>query len=320
MKKSSIIGYSVLTILLAVSVLTYLNLQGISDWWTLRSYEPNTSIAALATNSGMSEEGRRIFYLGDPVINDKGSFNENCPFPERTLVLGCYDGSNIFILRVDEKRLEGAEEVTAAHEMLHAVYQRMTNDERNEIDKLLVEQLRQVKNPRILKLVKEYQDNDPQSLANEIHSILPTEYRDLSPELEEHYSQFFDDRDEVVALAEDYAKVFTDLENEIKRVDARLESLKSSVDNQEQNLAGELAALEALRSELDTLLRNDQIAAYNSLVPEFNAQVASYNDYVSRLKSDIQQYNSLIARRNRTAVAQNKLIESLDSEFQEVKR
>ena len=107
------------------------NSQSIRDWWVLRSFSPSNEIVSLADDTGMSDQGRQKFYVSQPELNSRASFNDNCPFPDRSLVLGCYASLRIYIFDVDDPQLEGVEEVTAAHEMLHAVYDRLSTGDRD---------------------------------------------------------------------------------------------------------------------------------------------------------------------------------------------
>ena len=116
-----------------------------------------------------------------------------------------------FLQEVVDPRLKGVMEVTAAHEMLHVAYQRMSIFEQSQLNKKLQQALNKLQNFRILKLVETYNRQDPRSVDNELHSILGTEVNNLGPELEEHYRAYFTDRASVVALSERYEGMFTSL-------------------------------------------------------------------------------------------------------------
>src|SRR4051794_37278270 len=93
-------------------------------------------IVALADATGMSETGRRIFFATSPELDDSASFNAHCPVDEQ-IVLGCYALGEIYLYRVTDERLAGTNEVTAAHEMLHAAYERLPGPDRAHVDALI---------------------------------------------------------------------------------------------------------------------------------------------------------------------------------------
>lgn len=292
------------------------NQQDIRDWWYLRSYQPSTEIAALATDAGLSDQGRDYFYVSDPQINDKQNFNDNCPFEEQTIVLGCYDGLNIYILEIDEPQLDGVETVTAAHEMLHAAYERLDDTERAEVDRMVNEQLEQTTNQRIKDLIAEYDQNDKALINNELHSILPTELTDLIPELEEYYSKLFDDRQKVVAAAHKYEEVFVGLEGRMDELQQQIDSYKSQIEGLEAQLAGMASEIEVKREELNRLKENDEIEEYNSKVEPFNSLVRSYNNTIPQLKTVVTLHNELVSQINDAALRHNELVNTIDSNYQ----
>ena len=79
----------------------------------------------------MTDKGRNLFYVYDPQLLDKDGFNTQCTIEEQSIVLGCYDGSGIYLYDISDVRLEGVEEVTSAHEMLHAAYGRLSAKEKS---------------------------------------------------------------------------------------------------------------------------------------------------------------------------------------------
>ncbi len=106
----------------------------IRDWFALRGYDAPAYVVQYADDTAMSDYGRRIFYVTKPELNDQEQFNENCATPEKSLVLGCYTGGRIYVYSVDDERLDGVEEVTAAHEMLHAAYARLSSGEKRDLE------------------------------------------------------------------------------------------------------------------------------------------------------------------------------------------
>ncbi len=301
--------------LIVVGWLSLVHRQELVDRWKLLNYEPSTEIQALADESGMSERGRRIYYVTHPILDDKTSFANHCPVTESTIVLGCFDGRQIFILKVNEPKLDGVEQVTAAHEMLHAAYKRLPPTEKQRIKALVRASFTKLNDPSLNKTYEVYQKTEPGEEDNELHSILGTEYGSLDPELETYYKRYFDDRTKVVTLAKKYSSVFKDLQNQVAEYDQQLADLKNSIEAQQFTLGKEQTSVNAERARLDKLLSTGQIQAYNDAVPAFNQSIANYNASVAKLQSDVAEYNKLVVERNKLATAQRDLTNSLEATY-----
>lgn len=300
-------------LLLGVALWAWLNRLAIYDWVRLRGYTPPTVIAQLATDTTMKDSARNLFYVQHPAIEDKSTFNEHCGQGEQTIVLGCYvPKQGIYLFDVTDPRLEGIEQVTAAHEMLHAAYERLAADEKERINRLLTAVYEGLNNPRITKTIDQYRTAGA-DVANELHSILATEVRVLTPELESYYSRYFTSRLAVVGFSEQYEQAFLDIENQVAAYDQQLEGLKKQVEANEIELTAQAAAIEAERDRLDQLLSSGQIAAYNEAVPKFNRQVRTYNALVAQTKDLIDQYNQLLEKRNALALEEQELFKAIDS-------
>jgi uncharacterized protein YukE len=298
--------------LLAGTIWLLFNYQSAVDWYRLRGYEPSPAISALATDTSMSEEGRHIFYVYHPDLLDKSNFQGKCTLTEETIVLGCYlSDEKIYIFDVNDPRLEGVEQVTAAHEMLHAAYDRISSSERESLDIQLVAYYKSINNERLNSTIENYRKRDPSVIPNELHSILGTEYRDLPLELEAHYSKYFTDRTKVVTLSEAYDSEFTKREERIKNYDEQLKNLSESITLQENQLTQLGSALEQEQSQLESLKKD--VNAYNAAVPIFNQKVRDYNYQLEQLKKEIARYNELVSARNAIATEEQELIEAIDS-------
>ena len=121
-----VISYLFTLSILAAAVLAWSQRQAIYDWYQLRGYQPSNAVVKLATDTTMDDYARKVFYVNHPDIENKSEFSKNCPQAEQTIVLGCYVGNQgIYILNVKESQLNGVEQVTAAHELLDAMYGRL---------------------------------------------------------------------------------------------------------------------------------------------------------------------------------------------------
>lgn len=314
MRFSKVTGLIITISVFFAAGLFILNFQSIYDWYRLRGYQPPASIAKLADDSAMTDLSRKLFYVNRPELNDKETFRQNCTSAEASIVLGCYvSNTGIYIYDVQDDRLAGIEEVTAAHEMLHVAYERLDDATRQKIDALTAEAFNNLKNPRIAATVEQYRKTDESVVPNELHSILGTEVAQLPPALEEHYAEYFSDRAVVVSLAERYEKAFTAREAKIAKMDKQLAALDVSIKSAQAEIDGLNQELQLQRKELDAALAANNASVYNAGVPVYNAAVQEYNQLVADTRDEIARYNQIVKERNALALEERDLYKSLDS-------
>lgn len=307
-------GLGTILVLTGVLLASVVFGQEIDDWLKLRGYTPSPLISSLATDTTMNDSSRRLFFVQHPQLADKATFNTHCRENEQTIVLGCFiSGQGIFLLDVTDERLAGIEEVTAAHELLHAAYERLNTKERARIDNLLQQTYESLGSERIKSTVELYRSQDPAIVPNELHSILGTEVRELPAELEKYYSRYFVDRAKIVGFSEKYEQAFIDRRNQIRAYDEQLASLKGQFEALQASLVATDAELRAQRDHMNSLKSSNQIAAYNEQVPLYNAKIRQYNRDVDRLESMIAQYNDIVQKRNAVASEEAELVEAIDS-------
>lgn len=245
-------------VLIASAAWVLLNRQMLQDQIALARYDPPASIEALARDAGLSERGKDLFFVNYPELHGQDSFGKVCGGlgDEQSNVLGCFTGQRIYIYDVPDERLDGVEEVTAAHEMLHSAYVRLSGTDKERVDTLVRQQLEADVAPHVKELIDVYNRLEPGELLNEMHSILATEQRNLSPELEQYFSQYFTDRKTVVTLSDQYREVF------------------DSLRRQQESLADELDRIaQEINSTTEAL--NQRINDYNASVEAFNRRAGS---------------------------------------------
>lgn len=311
MKKSLklLLGFTPLLLILFAFVFR----QDIYDQWRLSAYDPSQRIVAIVDKTTMTEQAKKYFYVAHPQIDKQEAFNTHCNIQEFSIVLGCYNGQNIYLYDINDKRLHGIVEVTAAHEMLHAAYDRLSASERQKVDDMTMAAYKKLNNKRIKKSVAEYEAADPSVVPNELHSILGTEVRDLPRDLEEYYSQYFTNRRKVVELSEKYEKEFSGREERVHKLDGELKTLGVIIDANRARLDGMHAALEAERVRMDNLRAAGNTASYNAAIPGFNNQVNEYNALAASTTAQIDEYNAKVKERNDLAGEVQGLVEAIDS-------
>ncbi len=114
-----------------------------------------------------------------------------------------------------------------------------------------------------------YAEIEPGQRHNELHSIVGTEFADLSPELEAHYALYLRDRSAVVALHDQSNAVFVEYRTKAEALTAELEALKASID---ADYAGYTAGIDALNAAIDDFNRRADIPGAFSSQSQFDAE------------------------------------------------
>lgn len=172
------------------------NAVAIGDWWHARNYSPSDSIAQMSTDAGMSEKGEKLFYRFSPKLVSRQILDEECTVNK----LGCAEGQSIHILQYDDEESYKQAVVTAAHEMLHVAYSRLSDQELDYIHSLIDEQMHLPSSQSIKTKLDGYPDED---YYTEAHSFIGSELEDVIPELEDYYGNYFSDRGKVVQAYKD---------------------------------------------------------------------------------------------------------------------
>lgn len=315
--KLQITSLVMLLVILAGLIFGITHLQALDDWWKLRGYTPPAAIVSLADQDTMNSYTRHAFYVNHPqLLSTVSAFRQACPDSEQTIVLGCYHpGQNgIYIYNVQDPALHGVQQVTAAHEVLHSVYARLSSSDRQQLDNELESYYKNdLHDSRVLAEVKLYQQTEPNDVYDEMSCTFGTEIANLPPALEAYYAKYFTNRQAVVAFEQSYEGEFTKRENIINADDAQLAAMKQQIDSEESSLTNQLNQIEADRARLDQLSSSNQINAYNAGVDSFNAEVDAYNSGVQKLRSDIAAYNQLVQDRNSVAAELRGLQSAIDT-------
>ncbi len=288
----------------------------IADAVTVHRFEPPVNISALATDADMSERGRFVFYASVPELVPAESFDLFCSRDEPGIgVLGCFTVAEgrIFLYDITDADLEPFEVVVAAHEMLHAAWDRLSADEQLALAAPLESVFAELgPDHELVERIASYEAFDPASRVPELYAIIGTEIAELPEVLELHYAEYFDDRSVVVGVWKQIEAIFVELETELERLGAELEALAAQIDAERQAAERDATALEAdigafnaraerpggytsqsaFERDRDALLArqnalnaqidatNASIDAYNTLLVEFDAlneQAAALN-------------------------------------------
>lgn len=295
------------------------NPRTVSDHWTVARYTPSATVTDLADRAGMSERGRFVFYASRPAVLDDARFDEVCTTEEPGIgVLGCYThaDSRIFLFSIGTPELEGLQVVVAAHEMLHAAWDRLSAAEQEALAGPLEAAFRDLgPDHELVERIALYEEVDPTSRIPELYAILGSEVDDLPDVLERHYAGWFSDRAAVTSLYTAATTVFRD-------VDARLTALEDEIVALGATIDGDRAAYTAASDQLaldidDFNARADLEGGFPSLAAfeEERAAIVARQEALEQtrqaLNALIDSYNALLVELeevNTEAIALNRAI------------
>ncbi len=294
-----------------------INEQRLFDYLKLRGYHPPQAVVNLARQDTLTPAAEHLFYLNKPgILPTVTSFRQFCPENEDTIVLGCYHSSEngIYVYDVPDPALAGVQQVTAAHETLHAAYGRLGSSEKTSVNRMLQDYYDHgLTDAQVKSEIGIYMKTEPNAIVDEMHSIFGTEVGSLPAPLEAYYRRYFSDRSKIISYRDQYQAQFTQRQNTIAEDDKQLTSIKSAIDAQQSSIDTQLNQIGTERSRINGYLRNNQTEDYNAAVPGFNAAIDSYNTTVQSLRSKIDSYNQLVAARNQVAGQLSILDKALDT-------
>lgn len=316
-----------LVVLALLSLGLFTQRQVVRDRLRLRGYTPPAPIAKLAELMTLTDQGRTLFYVNKPVLTaDKNEFGARCLGKKSgtdgtATVLGCYHGNDtgIFLYEVTDPRLNGVIEVTAAHELLHAAYDRMSVEDRRQLQAQMEDAAKDKKTAVFTKL-KKYKGANTEEIWDELHSILGTEFTDLPKSLEAHYAAYFKNRAAIAAAFRNYEAEFLSRQTKVENYDKEAAALRSRIESQKADLESRNKELAELQKTMQGLLKAHRERDYNKLVPQFNARAEGFNEALKAANAVIAKHNEIVKARNEIAFEAVELTASIDSSDHEKTR
>jgi len=294
-----------------------LNRQFVVDQLGVWQYSPTTEVASISQKSGFSKTGEFYFYASHPQVNTAAEFNTHCQRQEeKSAILGCYVDRGIYIYDVTNAQLTGIREVTAAHETLHAIWDRLSDSEKSSIGKLLESEYAKLTSPDIKERMAYYDRTEPGERLNELHSIIGTEVPTVSNELAAYYSKYFVDRSKVVAAHQAYESVFSQLETESKTLYDELTQLSNTINTQHAQYTSDVNALSADIDSFNSRAESggfSSAAAFNSERSKLVRRSQTIELARVALNDNITLYNTKYSQYQSLAVQAQSLQQSIDS-------
>ncbi len=288
--------------------------QPIIDQVTVWQYEPSPDVEAHVQRLELTEHGTFLYYASTPSIETSAVFAESCPAHEGEDgfgILGCYRPADkrIFLYDVTDPRLDGTEEITAAHEMLHAAWDRMGDEERDRLADLLeAEYDKHADNTQFIERMAIYERIEPGEHANELHSIIGTEVAEIDPELEEYYAKYFTDRSVVTSLHAAANAVLAQLKVQTDELVERIEALREEIESDYARYTSGYSKLnedvadfnkrnQASNAEEFRALENEraQLIARQAELDELFASITARSDQFDTMMVELEDLNEMRA-------------------------
>ena len=244
-----------------------INRQLVFDFVRGLFYTPTSEMAQIREDLDLTSRDEILFNASQPELNTKEEFNERCRTDDEvSAILGCYTEQTIYVYNIAEEELDGILELTTAHELLHAVYERMSIADRDNLRSLLEKVY--ADNKEILK--DEIESYDATEQLEEIYVRAGTEIKKLPEELEKHYAEIFKDQDKVVGFYDKYIKVFREIEDEFKKLEDEMNELNSQIDTKTDNYENGISVL------------NSEIEKFNNCANTPGCFGSDYEFYLKR--------------------------------------
>lgn len=316
--RRSLVSLIILVIVAVAVGVALINRQTIFDYVVASQYKPDQATTEIKQKLNLTNLGSLYFDASGTKLEAAASFNKDCEQHSETNnpILGCYTAYRIYIYDVTNSQLEGIEETTAAHELLHAAYQRLSDSDRAEVDKEVEAAYEKVKTPDLETRIAYYDKTEPGQKLNELHSILGSEFHNLGPELEAHYRQYFNDRSQVVGYYDQYSAVF-------RGVTTQLTQLSDTINQQTAQTSATIDAynrdVQQLNADVESFNQKNASSGFRSQT-EFNtAQKAlldrqeKLNETRQSIQASIQSINKLRDTYNQLVDKYNELNKSINS-------
>lgn len=289
-----VIGLTVNLAIAAAGIWVVSNPQRVSDQFAVWSFTPSAEVEQHVLDATMTDEAEFLFYASRPVVEANAQFDQRCSTAEEAIgVLGCYllRDKVIYLFDVTDERLDGLQTVVAAHETLHAAWDRMSEDEHDRLAPLLeAEAAKLADNELFAERLAYYAQAEPGERLNELHSIIGSEIAGISSELEAHYARYFSDRSVLTAITERTDAVFAEFEERAAALVAQIDALVVEV---EAEYAAYNAGYDQLNADVDSFnVRADTVGAFESQ-SEFDRE---RNALIQRQSELDAAYNTITAK------------------------
>lgn len=214
----------------------------VTDLWKGLGYQPDVAMQEIEGALELTGTGKRIFAATQPVVEGASGFNEHCgEHDDDVSVLGCYADGQIYIYRITDEQLALANKVTAAHELLHAAWERMGDGEKAEVKGWLDE----VRGQNSEWFRSELEAYDAEDEVEEVYTRAGTKLAELPEGLEKHYAKYFKERAKIVEMYKTYEAPFEELRTEINELYDKIEQVRVEIEMEREQYLRDVDKLDA---------------------------------------------------------------------------
>lgn len=292
--------------------------QTVVDHIIVWQYKPTEVISQIADRAQMNDTGKFYFYASQPTLDGTSTFSKKCGDTEgSTAILGCYANRQIYIYDIQNPQLDGIKEVTAAHEMLHAAYDRLSSTQKQSVDTLVeAEYERHKEDAELKERLAFYDRTEPGERLNELHSIIATEFSSISPELESYYRTYFKDRASIVSLHTSYVSVFSQLSQRADELTAQLKQLGSEIEADSLKYNADVNTLNNDIQAFNTRAQQGGFTSQDQFISErtqLSSRARELDDMRSNITKNIASYQAMQRELETIASRSEELNKSIDS-------
>jgi hypothetical protein len=207
------------------------------------------------------------------------------------------------------------EEVTAAHEMLHAVWYRSSEADKEMMTTKLRAAYEKLDNAELKTRMDYYQRTEPGEFVNELHSILGTEIESLDESLEAYYNQYFN-RSTVLKLHQQYSVVYKQLYDRADDLYMKMQTLSLTIQDRSRNYDVAVAQLSADIAAFNGRANSNGFTSQSQFNAERSALISRTNKLDAEkdsINNDINLYNRYYSEYQDIAKQIEVLNDSIDS-------
>lgn len=307
--------FTLILSILAIFLLIFatVNFQSLKDIYLSLTFTPSEPLKSIESSLSLTSLGDRIFRASMPSLeSDHNSFEKSCYSEEdspEASVLGCFTDEKIFVYEISSEELAGVVESTSAHELLHAIYSRLSSSEHTSLTPVL-EEVYSSAPDEFRNSIELYPDSQR---LEEIYVRSGTQLRDLPDSLEAHFKNYFENRDKIVAFYDSYIAPFTAIKNTLSSLESELSSLKSEIDAESASYSSRSDAFLASANAFNSCASTPNCyteSAFNSERTRLLAEQSSLESLYNSLNAKIDSYNKKVELYN-SNIFHGKSLESL---------
>lgn len=293
---------SLIILLAAFTALFLVDYSVLSDRLAALGYTPDENMSTLIDDIDLSSRAELILFASHPVLQSATDFRLSCPVDAtEATVIGCYNQNQIYVYNINREELAGIEQSTLAHELLHAVWDRLSESERQTLSA----ELANFYAAHQSELEPYLLDYSGDKLYDELHSLVGVAYSSTGSELlDEHYGSFFGDRQKLAAYFESYHQTFQDLNQQLSQLYGIIQSSQSELETLLKDYSSQIATLNTDIQDFNSKASSGSFATQEEFDAERNillqrqasldALRQQINDLSSSTNSLINEYNSLV--------------------------